>query len=87
MFLFLKILFVFFQDNDKKISPLTFGPPENPCVANCRMVLKTHPISVHRRSWSTEENENLAKGLKQQVQETLLIEAIERSRYYLLFLF
>ncbi|XP_018489683.1 uncharacterized protein LOC108860284 isoform X2 [Raphanus sativus] len=67
------------EDNDKKISPLTFGPPENPCVANYRMVLKTHPISVNRRSWSTEENENLAKGIKQQVQETLLIEAIERS--------
>ncbi|KAL0743453.1 hypothetical protein Bca4012_084966 [Brassica carinata] len=67
------------EDNDKKISPLTFGPPENPCVANYRMVLKTHPVSVNRRSWSTEENENLAKGLKQQIQETLLSEAIERS--------
>ncbi|CAH8370296.1 unnamed protein product [Eruca vesicaria subsp. sativa] len=67
------------EDNDKKISPLTFGPPENPCVETYRMVLKTHPVSVHRRSWSAEENENLAKGLKQQVQETLLLEAIERS--------
>ncbi|CAF1933128.1 unnamed protein product [Brassica napus] len=45
------------------------------------MVLKTHPVSVHRRSWSTEENETLAKGLKQQLQETLLNEVIERSRW------
>ncbi|KAJ0264357.1 Myb domain protein 4r1 [Hirschfeldia incana] len=67
------------EDNDKKISPLTFGPSENPCVESYRMALKTHPVSVHRRSWSAEENENLAKGLKQQVQETLLLEAIERS--------
>ncbi|CAH8350063.1 unnamed protein product [Eruca vesicaria subsp. sativa] len=75
------------EDNDKNISPLTFGPPENPCVETYRMVLKTHPVSVHRRSCSAEENKNLAKGLKQQVQETLLLEAIERSRYCLLFLF
>ncbi|KAF8103701.1 hypothetical protein N665_0186s0069 [Sinapis alba] len=66
------------EDNDKKISPLTFGPPENPCVENYRMIVKTYPVSVNRRSWSAEENENLAKGLRQQVQETLLNEAIER---------
>uniref|UniRef100_A0A0D3CJ28 Uncharacterized protein n=1 Tax=Brassica oleracea var. oleracea TaxID=109376 RepID=A0A0D3CJ28_BRAOL len=67
------------EDNDKKISPLTFGPPENSCVENYRMAVKNYPVSVNRRSWSTEENENLAKGLKQQLQETLLNEAIERS--------
>ncbi|CAN6885835.1 unnamed protein product [Brassica oleracea] len=67
------------EDNDKKISPLTFGPPENSRVENYRMAVKNYPVSVNRRSWSTEENENLAKGLKQQLQETLLNEAIERS--------
>lgn len=63
------------------------GPPENPRVATYRMALEKYPVSVDRRNWSNEENENLAKGLKQQVQETLLYEAIERSRYCLLFHF
>lgn len=63
------------------------GPAENPCVANYRMVLEKYPVSVERRKWSTEENKNLAKGLKQEVQKILLSEAIEQSRYYLLILF
>jgi len=63
------------------------GPAENPCVENYRMALEKYPISVKRRKWSTEENKNLAKGLKQEVQKILLSEAIERSRYYLLILF
>ncbi|AEE76046.1 Myb domain [Arabidopsis thaliana x Arabidopsis arenosa] len=68
-----------FEGNDKKISPLTLGPAENPCVENYRMALEKYPISVKRRKWSTEENKNLAKGLKQEVQKILLSEAIERS--------
>ncbi|KAG7577688.1 Homeobox-like domain superfamily [Arabidopsis thaliana x Arabidopsis arenosa] len=67
------------EGNDKKISPLMLGPAENPCVANYRMVLEKYPISVERRKWSTEENKNLAKGLKQEVQKILLFEAIEQS--------
>jgi len=51
------------------------------------MALEKYPISVKRRKWSTEENKNLAKGLKQEVQKILLSEAIERSRYYLLIFF
>ncbi|CAN6885679.1 unnamed protein product, partial [Brassica oleracea var. botrytis] len=47
---------------------LTFGPSENPCVESYRMVLKTHPVSVHRRSWSTEENETLAKGSSDDIE-------------------
>ncbi|XP_024015327.1 myb-like protein L isoform X2 [Eutrema salsugineum] len=67
------------EGNDKKTSPLTLGPLENPCVANYRMAIEKYPVSVDRRNWTTEENEYLAKGLKQQFQETLLNEAIERS--------
>ncbi|CAN8258937.1 unnamed protein product [Cochlearia groenlandica] len=66
------------EGNSKKTPPLMLGPPENPCVANYRMALEIYPVSVERRNWSTDENENLAKGLKQQVQEALLGEAIER---------
>uniref|UniRef100_A0A1J3DIY7 Myb-like protein L n=1 Tax=Noccaea caerulescens TaxID=107243 RepID=A0A1J3DIY7_NOCCA len=67
------------EGNDKKTSPLTLGPEENTCVANYRMALEKYPVYVDRRNWSAEENQNLAKGLKQVVQETLLFEAIERS--------
>ncbi|CAH2078510.1 unnamed protein product [Thlaspi arvense] len=55
------------------------GPPENPSVANYRMALERYPVSVSRRSWTTKENESLAKGIKQQIQETLILEATERS--------
>lgn len=57
------------------------GPLENPCVASYRMVLEEYPVSVCRTNWSAKENEDLAKGLKQQLQETLIREATERSRY------
>ncbi|XP_010506400.1 PREDICTED: snRNA-activating protein complex subunit 4-like isoform X2 [Camelina sativa] len=67
------------EGNDKKTSPLLLGPPENPCVADYRMALEKYPVSVERRKWSTEENKNLAKGLKQEVQKILLYEAIEQS--------
>ncbi|VVA98075.1 unnamed protein product [Arabis nemorensis] len=67
------------EGNDKKTFPLTLGPPENLCVSRYRMALEKYPVSVDRRNWSTEENENLAKGLKQQVQETLIYEAIDQS--------
>ncbi|CAL9226100.1 unnamed protein product [Arabidopsis halleri] len=65
--------------NDKKTSYLTMGPPENACVANYRMALEKYPVSVDRANWTTKEKENLAKGLKQQVQDTLIREAFERS--------
>ncbi|EOA29895.1 hypothetical protein CARUB_v10012991mg [Capsella rubella] len=68
------------EGNDKKTSPLMLGPPENPFVAKYRMALEKYPVSVERRNWSTEENKNLAKGLKQEVQKILLYEAIEQSR-------
>ncbi|CAH8277254.1 unnamed protein product [Arabidopsis lyrata] len=67
------------EDNDEKISPSMLGPRENPCVANYRMALEKYPVLEERRKWSTEENKNLAKGLKQQVQKILLSEAIEQS--------
>ncbi|CAA7054845.1 unnamed protein product [Microthlaspi erraticum] len=67
------------EGSDKKTSPLTLGPDENPCVASYRMALERYPVSVCRKKWSAKENENLAKGLKQQLQETLILEATEQS--------
>ncbi|CAN7109258.1 unnamed protein product [Brassica rapa subsp. narinosa] len=63
------------EGNDKE----TLGPLENPCVASYRMALEEYPVSVCRRNWSAKENEDLAKGLKQQLQEALIHEATERS--------
>ncbi|KAL1221647.1 Transcription factor MYB3R-4 [Cardamine amara subsp. amara] len=66
------------EGNDKKTSPLTLGPLENPCVANYRMALEKYPVSVDRKNWSTEENKKLAEGVKKEVQNILVSEAIER---------
>ncbi|CAH8346004.1 unnamed protein product [Eruca vesicaria subsp. sativa] len=57
----------------------TLGPLENPCVASYRMALEEYPVSVCRTNWSVKENEDLTKGLKQQLQEALIREATERS--------
>nr|VDD48950.1 unnamed protein product [Brassica oleracea] len=67
------------EGTGEKTSPLTLGPLENPCVASYRMALEEYPVSVCRTNWSAKENEDLAKGLRQQLQETLIREATERS--------
>ncbi|MED6194868.1 hypothetical protein PIB30_032524 [Stylosanthes scabra] len=53
---------------------MCFGPPENPHVANYKMVLERFPRSLDRKKWSNEEKENLMKGIKQQIQEDMLRE-------------
>ncbi|XP_056859065.1 uncharacterized protein LOC108839435 isoform X2 [Raphanus sativus] len=67
------------NSSDQGKGEKTLGPLENPCVASYRMVLEEYPVSVCRTNWSAKENEDLAKGLKQQLQETLIREATERS--------
>ncbi|XP_010551142.1 PREDICTED: uncharacterized protein LOC104821834 isoform X2 [Tarenaya hassleriana] len=67
------------EGNGKKASPLLFGPPENPRVANYQMAMAKYPLSVDRRCWSAAEIENLGKGLRQQIQDRLLSDAIDRS--------
>ncbi|CAG7887082.1 unnamed protein product [Brassica rapa] len=67
------------EGTGEKTSPLTLGPLENPCVASYRVALEEYPVSVCRTNWSAKENEDLAKGLKQQLQETVIREATERS--------
>ncbi|XP_042502214.1 snRNA-activating protein complex subunit 4 isoform X2 [Macadamia integrifolia] len=58
--------------NCKKVSALSYGPVENSHVQFYRAVLTTlFPLSLHRQPWSQVEKENLAKGIKQQIQEML----------------
>ncbi|KAK6920837.1 SANT/Myb domain [Dillenia turbinata] len=58
--------------DDKKISPLSYGPVENSHVENYRMALQRFPVSFSCKKWSKVDRENLVKGIKQQFQEMLL---------------
>ncbi|GLT63532.1 hypothetical protein SLA2020_360910 [Shorea laevis] len=59
------------EDNDKSLGK-SYGPPQNSQVANYRMALTKFPLSLHPKKWTTEERENLQKGIRQQFQETVL---------------
>ncbi|KAL5725935.1 hypothetical protein ACHQM5_009018 [Ranunculus cassubicifolius] len=59
------------KGNDKKVSPLNFGPVENSHVATYRMLMKKFPHSLRRESWSDAERGSLGQGIKQQVQEMM----------------
>ncbi|XP_052179782.1 uncharacterized protein LOC127793055 [Diospyros lotus] len=63
--------------NGKKVSPLCYGPDENSHSAIYRTVLARHPMSLGREKWSSEERENLAKGIKQLLQELLLQRSVD----------
>ncbi|XP_031490897.1 uncharacterized protein LOC116257982 isoform X2 [Nymphaea colorata] len=62
---------------EEKISPLFFGPRENSHVPFFRKMLSKFPSALKRRPWSSMERENLAKGVKQQIQEFLLCNSME----------
>ncbi|KAH7850578.1 hypothetical protein Vadar_000103 [Vaccinium darrowii] len=70
-----------YKVNGKNGSPLYYGPNENSHVTSYRMVFK----KLNRKRWSHEERVNLAKGIKQQLQELLfqksvdLVSDVERS--------
>ncbi|XP_020258265.1 myb-like protein L, partial [Asparagus officinalis] len=59
-----------------KIPALCHGPPENSHVSKYKMVLKRFPLPFKKQHWSVVEKENLAKGLKQQYQEMLLLNSM-----------
>lgn len=63
--------------NDKKVSPLFFGPVENSQVSEYRMVMQRSLFSQHRKCWSDIERENIGKGIIQQFQEMLLQKSME----------
>ncbi|CAI9261822.1 unnamed protein product [Lactuca saligna] len=56
---------------DKETHAINQGPAENCHVADYRDAMSKYPFSLIREPWSTEENENLLKGIKQQFQEML----------------
>ncbi|XP_074564920.1 uncharacterized protein LOC141821393 isoform X2 [Curcuma longa] len=60
----------------KKVPALCFGPDENYHVSTYRMVLERFPVSLNKRPWSKNEKDNLAKGIKQQYQEMLLLNSM-----------
>lgn len=59
---------------------MCYGPDENSCVANYKMVLERFPLSLPKKKWSDKERENLSKGIKQQFQETVLQISVDRMR-------
>ncbi|XP_038987867.1 myb-like protein L [Phoenix dactylifera] len=60
----------------KKVRALYFGPAENSHVSKFKMVLKRFPVSLRKQKWSNMEKEKLAKGLKQQYQEMLILNSM-----------
>ncbi|KAJ9141518.1 hypothetical protein P3X46_032045 [Hevea brasiliensis] len=58
--------------NDKKVSTMHNGPPENSHVASYRMALTNFPLNLNRKNWTEAEKENLQKGIRQQFQEMVL---------------
>ncbi|PKA50152.1 Myb-related protein 3R-1 [Apostasia shenzhenica] len=64
------------EENNKKGSSLHLAPAENPQVSNYKLVMSRYPVSLKKRLWSNMENENLAKGVKQQYQEMLFLNSM-----------
>lgn len=64
--------FFFLQANDKRLSPMCYGPAENSHVANYKMAITNFPLSLERKKWSKVETENLVKGIRQQFQAMVL---------------
>ncbi|XP_057828110.2 uncharacterized protein LOC131039397 isoform X1 [Cryptomeria japonica] len=62
---------------DTKVTYRCCGPPENEDVAKYNMVQKSFPTTVERKKWSKKERDNLGKGVKQQMQETLVRQSME----------
>ncbi len=68
------------QNKDKKTPALFLGPADNPHVSKYKMVLKQLPMSLQKQPWSDVEKEKLAKGIKQQYQEALILNSINKGR-------
>ena len=64
-----------------KMSALLLGPAENLHVSKYKMVLKQFPMSLQKQPWSEMEKDGLAKGIKQQYQETLIKDSMKNARF------
>ncbi|PWA72019.1 myb domain protein 4r1 [Artemisia annua] len=57
---------------DKSTLPINQGPAQNPQVAIFKDAMLKYPFSLSREPWSEEDNENLKKGIKQQIQQMMM---------------
>ncbi|KAM0846709.1 hypothetical protein ACQ4PT_055475 [Festuca glaucescens] len=67
------------EKNRYKMSALLLGPSENLHVSKYKTVLKQFPMSLQKQSWSDMEKDSLAKGIKQQYQETLIKDSMKNA--------
>uniref|UniRef100_A0A0D9WVC2 Myb transcription factor n=1 Tax=Leersia perrieri TaxID=77586 RepID=A0A0D9WVC2_9ORYZ len=67
------------KNKDKKMPALFLGPADNPHVSKYKMVLKQFPMSLQKQPWSDVEKDKLAKGLKQQYQEALILNSMNNG--------
>ncbi|KAG8057365.1 hypothetical protein GUJ93_ZPchr0002g26426 [Zizania palustris] len=67
------------KHKDKKMPALFLGPADNPDVSKYKMVLKQFPMSLQKQPWSDVEKDKLAKGIKQQYQEALILNSMNNG--------
>lgn len=84
MFRVLKKELVISQANEEDDAATCCGPAENAHVSNYRLVLSKNPLSVYRKKWSEVENQNLRKGVKQQLQKMIVQISFDRCRYIII---
>ncbi|XP_062189465.1 uncharacterized protein LOC133892604 isoform X2 [Phragmites australis] len=63
----------------RKMPALFLGPAENMHVSKYKMVLKQFPMSLQKKPWSDAEKDKLARGIKQQYQETLILDSMNNG--------
>lgn len=68
------------QNNNRKTPALFLGPADNPHVLKYKMVLEQLPMSFKKQTWSDAEKDKLARGIKQQYQETLILDSLNNGR-------
>ncbi|KAH6795019.1 hypothetical protein C2S52_005496 [Perilla frutescens var. hirtella] len=66
------------KHNENNIPASYKGPPENAHVPYYKEALATFAIPSNKEKWSKEERENLVKGVKQQFQEMLLQQYVDK---------
>nr|GEV48089.1 myb domain protein 4r1 [Tanacetum cinerariifolium] len=60
------------KKKDTRTHPINQGPAQNPQVAIYKEAMLKYSVSLSREPWSKVDNENLKKGIKQQIQEMMM---------------
>lgn len=77
----IKVIYIYLVQNKyRKMPALFLGPAENRHVPKYEMVLKQFPMSFKKQPWSDAEKDKLARGIKQQYQETLILDSLNNGR-------